>query len=267
MLSIANNSYASSPKGKTPIILKMNDYYVAYTYPKAPYVDKQNRLMLPLRATSELLGASVAYESASRSATIAQNDNIVKIQAGSNIAVVNGKKVEMDTQPVMEKGYMIVPARILFNSFAYKVNSNNNVITLKDERLLKQGRLKYLLEDDRVAISRTLKPNAFQPLYYTLNMIHKKNATEINFNLVAKNISGTDIPKGEEDLSTIIYFDEGGILDIPYSSIDIKDRNRPAVKKDSIINKHIENSSGIQTQQPNLLQYILISGRTISPEN
>ncbi|WP_433944645.1 copper amine oxidase N-terminal domain-containing protein [Paenibacillus sp. SN-8-1] len=267
MLLTANSSYASSPKVKTPIILKMNDYYVAYTYPKAPYIDKQNRLMLPLRAASELLGASVAYDSASRSATIKQNDNVVNIQVGSHIAVVNGEKVEMDTQPVMEKGYMIIPARILFNSFDYKVNSINNVITLNDERLLKQGRLKYLLDDDRVAISRTLNSNAFQPLYYTLSTSLKKNTTELNFNLVAKNISGTDIPQGEEDLSTMIYFNEGGLLDIPYRSVDIKDRDRPSVKKDALMTKHIENTGGVVTSQPNELQYILIAGRTISSEH
>ncbi|USB34542.1 copper amine oxidase N-terminal domain-containing protein [Paenibacillus sp. YPG26] len=217
------------PRG-TPIILKMNDYYVAYTYPKAPYIDKQNRLMLPVRAASELLGASITYDAASRSATITQNDNVVKIQGGSHLAEVNGNQVEMDTQPVLEKGYMIIPARILFDSFAFNATSINNVITLKDDRLLKEGRLKYLLDDDRLAISRTIDSNAFQPLYYTLSTWLNKNTTELNLNLVAKNISGKDIPKGEENLSTIIYFDEGGLLDIPYRSVDIKDRNRLPVK-------------------------------------
>lgn len=47
MFSITAVSYAA-PKKSTPVILKMNNYYVAYTYPKEPYVDKQNRLILPL---------------------------------------------------------------------------------------------------------------------------------------------------------------------------------------------------------------------------
>ncbi|WP_161807524.1 hypothetical protein [Bacillus sp. FJAT-28004] len=33
MVSIVSVSYAA-PKKSTPVILKMNDYYVAYTYPK-----------------------------------------------------------------------------------------------------------------------------------------------------------------------------------------------------------------------------------------
>lgn len=267
MLCTANSSYAASPKGTTPILLKMNDYYVAYTYPKAPYIDKMNRLMLPLRAAGELLGASVTYDPASRSAIIRQNDNLVKIQAGSHLAIVNGTRVDMDTQPVIEKGSLIIPARILFDAFAYKVTLNHHVVTLKDDRLLQQGLLKYLLDDDRVAISRTLNPDAFEPLYYTLSTSISKNMTHFNFNLTAQNITGTDIPQGEEDLSTMIYFDEGGLFDIPYTSVDIKDRSRPAVKKDAILSRHFEDSGHVLTTKPNMLRYILISGRTITPGN
>ncbi|RUT33590.1 copper amine oxidase N-terminal domain-containing protein [Paenibacillus zeisoli] len=267
VLCTTNSSYAASPKGTIPIILKMNDYYVAYTYPKVPYIDRQNRLMLPLRAAGELLGASVTYDPASRSAVITQNDNLVKIQVGSHIAVVNGEKVEMDTQPVMEKGYMIIPARILFDAFAYKVTLNHHVVTLKDDRMLRQGLLKYLLDDDRVAISRTLNQVAFEPLYYTLSTSISKNMTHFNFDFTARNITGTDIPQGEENLSTMIYFDEGGLFDIPYTSVDIKDRSRPAVKKDAIFSRHIEDSGHVLTTKPNMLRYILISGRTITPDN
>ncbi|MBP2001332.1 hypothetical protein J2Z69_002375 [Paenibacillus shirakamiensis] len=262
---LPNQSYAAASQEKTPIILKMNDYYVAYTYPKAPYVDKNNnRLMLPLRSTSELLGAQVSYDQASQSAWMKQGKNVVKIKLGSKNAVVNGKDVSMDTAPVMEKGSMIIPARVLFNSFSYRAVVSQNIIQLKDERLLRQGRLKYLLDDDRVAISRTLNPSAFQPLYYTLSTNVRNKITEVIFNVVAKNISGADVPEGQENLSTLIYFEQGSTLDIPYSSVDIKDRKRPSVKKDAQITKDIRSKGGIQIQ-PNLLQYILVSGRTISP--
>ena len=31
-----------------PVILKINQYFVLYTHPKAPYLDNQNCLMVPL---------------------------------------------------------------------------------------------------------------------------------------------------------------------------------------------------------------------------
>lgn len=48
-----------------PVLLKINDYYVVYTAPKAPYVDSQGRMMIPLRSISELLGAKVSYDAKS----------------------------------------------------------------------------------------------------------------------------------------------------------------------------------------------------------
>ncbi|WP_414730976.1 stalk domain-containing protein [Bacillus sp. FJAT-28004] len=69
------------------------------------------------------------------------------MQAGNKTAKVNGQNVEMVTKAVVEKGFLLVPARILFDSFSFKINHENNVITLNDERLLKQGKLQYLSDD------------------------------------------------------------------------------------------------------------------------
>lgn len=55
-----------------PVVLKMNDYFIIYTYPKGPYIDENDRLILPLRSVSELLGADVAYDGPTRSAVNSQ---------------------------------------------------------------------------------------------------------------------------------------------------------------------------------------------------
>ncbi|MGO4343913.1 copper amine oxidase N-terminal domain-containing protein [Paenibacillus sp. MCAF9] len=265
MFSITAVSYAA-PKKSTPVILKMNNYYVAYTYPKEPYVDKQNRLILPLRSVSELLGAAVSYNNQTKTAEIKEGENIVQIQAGNKTAKVNGQNVEMDTKAVVEKGFLLVPARILFDSFSFKVTNENNVITLNDERLLKQGKLKYLSDDDRVGIARTADPNAFQPIEISYNVFVKNKVSLIDLTVTAKNSTGKDIPEGQEDLHTIVYFEHSSIMDADDSTVDIKDRPRPAVKKDAIIKKQL-NAGGGTIIQPNDLQYILIAGRTFKPLN
>lgn len=265
MFSITAVSYAA-PKKSTPVILKMNNYYVAYTYPKEPYVDKQNRLILPLRSVSELLGATVSYNNQTKTAEIKEGENIVQIQAGNKTAKVNGQNVEMDTKALVEKGFLLVPARILFDSFSFKVTNENNVITLNDERLLKQGKLKYLSDDDRIAISRTENLNAFQPIEISYNVFVKNKVSLIDLTVTAKNSTGKDIPEGQEDLHTIVYFEHSSVMDADDSTVDIKDRPRPAVKKDAIIKKQL-NTGGGTIIQPNELQYILIAGRTFKPLN
>jgi len=268
MFSMVSVSYAAPlPQKSTPIILKMNDYFLAYTYPKEPYIDKQNRLILPLRSVSELLGATVSYHKETKTAVIKEGENVVEIQAGNKTAKVNGQNVEMDTKAVVEKGYLLVPARILFVSFSFKVTHDNNVITLNDERLLKQGRLKYLLtDDDRVGISRTANPNAFQLTEFSYHFFVENKISQVDLTVTAKNITGKDIPEGQEDLHTIVYFEHSSIMDADDSTVDIKDRARPAVKKDAIIKKQM-NSGGGTIIQPNELQYIFIAGRTFKPLN
>ncbi|MGG1669549.1 hypothetical protein ACIFOE_02655 [Paenibacillus sp. NRS-1783] len=46
---------AQSLAPSTPF-LKINNYYVLFTTPKAPYIDKNNRFMVPLRSINDLLG-------------------------------------------------------------------------------------------------------------------------------------------------------------------------------------------------------------------
>ena len=59
-------SAASSNTIKARVILKINQYYILYTSPDVPYIDKQNRFMIPLRAISELLGANVGYDASTK---------------------------------------------------------------------------------------------------------------------------------------------------------------------------------------------------------
>lgn len=212
------------------------------------------------------MGATVSYNNQTKTADIKEGENIVQIQAGNKTAKVNGQNVEMDTKAVVEKGFLLVPARILFDSFSFKVTNDNNVITLNDERLLKQGKLKYLSDDDRVAISRTENLNAFQPIEISYNVFVKNKVSLIDLTVTAKNSTGKDIPEGQEDLHTIVYFEHSSVMDADDSTVDIKDRPRPAVKKDAIIKKQL-NTGGGTIIQPNELQYILIAGRTFKPLN
>jgi hypothetical protein len=50
-----------------PVFLKVNQYFVLYTYPKPPYIDSQKRLMVPLRMFCwRLLGADVGFDRLTR---------------------------------------------------------------------------------------------------------------------------------------------------------------------------------------------------------
>ncbi|WP_068613304.1 stalk domain-containing protein [Paenibacillus tuaregi] len=253
---------ASSSIPSTPVVLKMNDYYVAYTYPKAPYIDKQNRLIVPLRSVSDLLGAEVSYDNITKTATVKQGQDKVDIIIGSKKALVNGQPVMMDTVAVLDQGSALVPARILLDTFGYKAASVNHVITLKDERLLGSEKFKITLDDDREGIRRTSDSNAFKPLHISFSSAVKNNVTNFSYSVSAKNITGKSVSAGHEDLHSILMFK--GVTVTSDSDNEVKGRRtRPAVKKDAVITSKLNNLAGMgQDLVP--LEYILIAGRTLN---
>lgn len=82
-------------------------------FDSAPYIDSSNRTMVPVRAISEALGASVDWDDASRLVTIAKGDLKVCLTIGSSTAVVNGVQKSMDTVPAIQNDRTMVPARFV----------------------------------------------------------------------------------------------------------------------------------------------------------
>lgn len=80
-----------------PVYLKINDYQVIYTYPKSPYVDEKNRLMVPLRSVGELMGFEVRFNHITKTARISKEGNSIELTLQSDVAIVNDNPVKMDT--------------------------------------------------------------------------------------------------------------------------------------------------------------------------
>ena len=79
------------------------------------------RLLVPLRAIGEALGASVDWNPANQTATLALNGTVVKVTVGSATAFVNGKQVALDVQARITEGRVMVPLRFVGESFGAEV--------------------------------------------------------------------------------------------------------------------------------------------------
>ncbi|WCM61157.1 copper amine oxidase N-terminal domain-containing protein [Paenibacillus polymyxa] len=114
VLSFATaHSNSTSAQAQTPIHLKVNDHYVLYTYPAAPFLDKKNRLLIPLQAAEDILGGKVTYNAANKTASIDLLDRNVTATIGSPEISVNGEPMTMDTVPIMLSNAMFLPVSIL----------------------------------------------------------------------------------------------------------------------------------------------------------
>lgn len=94
----------------------------AVTFDSPAYIDGKNRLMVPLRAIGEALGARVDWDAAARRVTFTVQDKTAQLTIDSTQALVNGVVVTMDTVPVIKKDRTMVPARFVSEFLGYRVD-------------------------------------------------------------------------------------------------------------------------------------------------
>lgn len=94
-----------------------------------PYIDSNNRTLIPIRKLLESIGAEVNYfsnEDTDTDTVVANlNGTTMKLIIGSNKYSVNGVNLEMDTVAVVKNGRTYIPARTVLETFDYDVSYSN----------------------------------------------------------------------------------------------------------------------------------------------
>jgi len=93
-------------------------------FDSAPYIDSNNRLMVPLRAIAEALGAAVDWNSRAQTITITGSGRRIVFTINSPSAAVNGEAREMDTTPVIKNSRTMVPVRYVGEFLQARVHWN-----------------------------------------------------------------------------------------------------------------------------------------------
>lgn len=78
-----------------------------------PYIDENNRTLIPIRFVSEALGANVTWNQEKQEVTIKDNGKTIKLVIGSNELSVDGIKQKMDTKAIINSGRTFVPVRFV----------------------------------------------------------------------------------------------------------------------------------------------------------
>lgn len=80
-----------------------------------PYIDDNNRTMVPVRFVSEALGADVAWDDATQAVTIRRGFDVIRLRMNRREIWVNGDTQKMDTQMVLnrENNRNYVPLRFV----------------------------------------------------------------------------------------------------------------------------------------------------------
>ncbi len=94
----------------------------AIDFDAAPFVDANNRLMVPLRAIVQALGATVDFDEATKEITIVKKDQTNVFMLNSNMVLVGQELKSMDTMPVVKNNRTMVPVRYVGEYFGAQVN-------------------------------------------------------------------------------------------------------------------------------------------------
>ena len=144
---LATGAMAASPTSSTGPDVRVNGEIVDFPDGQ-PYVDENNRTMIPVRFVTEALGAQVGWEGSTQTVTITKKSTTVTIRIGSPELTVSkdGKttKVQMDTAATIKDGRTYVPIRFVAEALGAKVDysGKHGVVgiyadTLTDEEITK----------------------------------------------------------------------------------------------------------------------------------
>lgn len=96
-----------------------------------PFLDKNQRVQVPIRFVSEALGAKVDWNGKTKLVTIALNPKVVKLTIGNKVFHVDGQNQQMDTSALEKGSRTFVPLRFVSQALGAKVVWDNAINTVE----------------------------------------------------------------------------------------------------------------------------------------
>lgn len=118
--------------GNQPIKVTVDGQAVSFDV--SPYVDDQNRTMVPLRFIGDKLGYQCLWQPAAREVLVAGIGKEIRLLIGQKKAEIDGRTVAMDTVAVVVKGRTMVPLRFILENMGADVAFNRTAHTVMISR-------------------------------------------------------------------------------------------------------------------------------------
>ncbi len=122
MLSFGVSAYADDP-----VYVTLNGTRVQYVSTDAQPMIYNSRAMVPIRATAEALGLTIAWDKETETATFTSSDGkrIIKHEMRSNLIYVNGTPTSFDTSSIVVNDRILMPIRMLAEATGAQVGWDN----------------------------------------------------------------------------------------------------------------------------------------------
>ncbi len=124
--NISNITNASTVKAYVKIMV--NGDYLAPDV--KPFLNKDNRVMVPFRAIGEKLGAKVDWEASTQTAVLTIEDVTVRVPINKQVVDVNGMEQQIDTFAIIKDGRTFIPVRAVSQAMGAEVGWEDGTKTV-----------------------------------------------------------------------------------------------------------------------------------------
>jgi exopolysaccharide biosynthesis protein len=161
--------HATAPQ----IFVKVNGSTVSFPDAK-PFVNRDNRTMVPIRFVANNLGAKVTWEGQSNTVVMVYGNDTITLAINTKVANVNDKVITLDTEAIIKNNRTLVPLRFISETFGSEVKWDNSTHTV-------------LIQSDKYAPSDT-SPSSNESAYSKQEKVTIGNKTFT--------VQVVEIPKG-----------------------------------------------------------------------
>lgn len=104
---------SSFSSASSPIKVQVDHHTLSFDQPP---IEKNGRVLVPLRAIFETLGATVGWDAKTQTVTATKTDQVIILKIGSRIAKINGSGKYLDQAAIEINGRTLVPVRFISES-------------------------------------------------------------------------------------------------------------------------------------------------------
>ncbi|MEK4361981.1 CotH kinase family protein [Paenibacillus sp. FSL M8-0212] len=92
------------------------------TFPDQDPLQQSGRVMVPVNAILEAMGAEVTWDKTAKAVTTVLNDQTLVLKIGSSTATVNGETLEIDAPAIIQNSRTLVPVRFISEGLGLTVD-------------------------------------------------------------------------------------------------------------------------------------------------
>ncbi|WP_418040540.1 CotH kinase family protein [Paenibacillus xylanilyticus] len=112
----------SSETGATDQTISVTLDGQAISFPDQDPLEQSGRVMVPVNAILEALGAEVTWDKTAKTVTAVLNDQTLVLQIGSSTATVNGETIDIDAPAIIQNSRTLVPVRFISEGLGLTVD-------------------------------------------------------------------------------------------------------------------------------------------------